>query len=567
MKTGLCLVLATVFCCGCLTTTREEQIPVAAPETRPLPAATSVLSGRFATGPVCAECHSNHPDADAMRDRNGAAVAPHNLWSRSMMAHSARDPFWLAVVSAEAAATPSMRHEIEGTCMRCHAPMAAVAMEDGFGGKPGTALLFKEGDLGDLARDGVSCTLCHQLEDNGFGGPKSFSGLFEVGAQRNIYGPHEDVFPRPMMMHTGYVPGFGEQILEPGLCATCHTLFTSAIEADGEPAGGILPEQTPFLEWRNSRYSREGRTCQDCHMEAAGGEPIETAIARTPHGWDFGWAEARRPYGLHSFIGANTAVPRILAELEDEFQPLSREKERAAQVAATERYLEEETARLTVLEPSIAGRRITLPVTVQSIAGHRFPTGHPSRRAWLRFRVLDSAGRPVFVSGEFDGRGRLLNAKGGVHSNDRPGGGIHAHHDLVDDPEQVQVYEAVMQDGKGNPTWLLTRGTAYAKDNRILPQGWDPGHADASRIGPAGIAGDEDFGGGSDTTRYRFDLPGKPGPYTVEVDLWYQTLGSRYVAELFLHRTPEVERFRSAYEEARPGPVRIAAASKVLELN
>ncbi len=564
MKTGFLAVAFITVCFGCNTAMRTAPAPE--PAALPLPASTAVLSGKFATAPVCAECHSNHPDADAMRGENGEGVAPYDLWSRSMMAHAARDPFWLAVVSAEVAATPSKKHEIEMTCMRCHTPMAAIAAEDGPGDRSGTGLLHQEGDPADLARDGVSCTLCHQLENNGFGGPKSFSGLFEVGDGRKIYGPHRDVFPRPMMMHTGYTPGYGEQILDPGLCATCHTLFTSGLDPDGEPAGGILPEQTPYLEWKNSRYAEEGRTCQDCHMAADGEQEIETAIARTPHGWDFGWAEARRPYGLHRFLGANTAVPQVLAELQDEFHPVTDREGRDRQIDETVRYLSEKTARLVLGEPRIHGRQVTLPVTVQSIAGHRFPTGHPSRRAWIRFRVLDGAGTVVFASGEFDDLGRLLDREGSVHESDLPGNRIHIHRDLVSEAGQAQVYESVMEDSGGSPTWLLTRGVSYIKDNRILPEGWSGDHADAARIGPAGIGDDPDFAGGSDTVRYRFTLPGRQGPYTVEVGLWYQALGARFVAELLRTRTPEVDRFRRGYEAARPGPVRVVAASTVLDL-
>ena len=46
-----------------------------------------------------------------------------------MMANSARDPFWRAVLSAEVDATPSAKALIEEKCTRCHAPMAAPAPE------------------------------------------------------------------------------------------------------------------------------------------------------------------------------------------------------------------------------------------------------------------------------------------------------------------------------------------------------------------------------------------------------------------------------------------------------
>jgi hypothetical protein len=534
----------------------QEQAP-------PLPPSQPVLEGSFATGQVCAQCHSNAPEARAMRDSQGRDLAPYDLWKRSMMANAARDPFWLAVVSAEVAATPSMKHEIEGTCTRCHMPMASEEVARGIGGKPGTALLGKEGALGDLARDGVSCTVCHQIEDNGLGGPRSFSGLFRIGKDRVIYGPHEDVFPRPMMMHTGYTPEAGEQILDPGMCATCHTLFTSALTPKGEPAVGILPEQTPFLEWQNSKYGRSGRTCQDCHMptEDSDGKAIETAIARTPGGWDFGFAEPRRPFGQHRFTGANYAVPQIIAALNDEMNPNADEAELTLYVADTIRYLQEETADIELGEPLFEGRSVTVPVKVSVRTGHKFPTGHPSRRAWIRFQVRSADGKSIFTSGDYDDLGRLLNGKGKVLGSDTVGGGIQSHRNLIDSSGQVQVYESTMADTDGKPVWLLTRGVSYIKDNRILPQGWQTDHPAAARIAPSGVKDDPDFVAGGDVVRYRFKLPASGGPYQVKAELLYQPIGGRYLQELLKVSTPDVDRFRRGYLAVRPKPVTIASVT------
>ena len=36
----------------------------------------------------------------------------------------------------------------------------------------------------------------------------------------------------------------------------------------------------------------------------------------------------------------------------------------------------------------------------RNLAGHKFPTGHPYRRAWLHVRVSDPAGRVLFESGK-----------------------------------------------------------------------------------------------------------------------------------------------------------------------
>ena len=64
------------------------------------------------------------------------------------------------------------------------------------------------------AREGVSCTLCHQIEDDSLGSPASFSGGFSIAAAGDadaftIYGP----YPNPhaggaslMQSNTGYIP-------------------------------------------------------------------------------------------------------------------------------------------------------------------------------------------------------------------------------------------------------------------------------------------------------------------------------------------------------------------------
>ena len=67
----------------------------------------------FASAERCALCHSESPRATAMRDATGESVAPHGLWQATMMAGSARDPVFLAVLSAEVAALPQLREAIE----------------------------------------------------------------------------------------------------------------------------------------------------------------------------------------------------------------------------------------------------------------------------------------------------------------------------------------------------------------------------------------------------------------------------------------------------------------------
>lgn len=83
-----------------------------------------------------------------------------------------------------------------------------------------------------LAGDGVSCTVCHQILPRNLDAA-SFTGNFEIGRAREIFGPYDDVFTRPMQNDVNYTPKFGAHTQDSALCATCHTLFTPILDAKG----------------------------------------------------------------------------------------------------------------------------------------------------------------------------------------------------------------------------------------------------------------------------------------------------------------------------------------------
>jgi len=203
---------------------------------------------------------------------------------------------------------------------------------------------------------------------------------------------------------------------------------------------------------------------------------------------------------------------------------------------------------------------LTVPVTVRNLAGHKFPSAHPSRRAWIRFVVRDSEGEVLFASGSFDRRGRLLAGDGSPLTSERAGGPVQPHRDLVRSDAEAAVYESVMADAEGKTTYLLIRGARYQKDNRLLPPGWRDDHPDAPTVAPVGLGQDEDFVGGADTVVYKVRAPREKGPYLLEADWYYQPLGARYVAEVLEFDTPEVERFRTAYKAIDVSPARVATA-------
>lgn len=525
----------------------------------PAPPGPAMAEGRrVATSPICAECHANSPDADAMRDAAGAPIAPFDLWQATMMANSARDPLWRAVVSAEIAATPAARAAIEAKCMRCHAPMASIEAAES-GGRPTLALLAEASAEGHLARDGVSCTACHGITADGLGDDRSFTGGYVIDDRRRLFGPHEGVNPMPMMRWTDFEPVAAAHTTTSALCGACHTLITDALTPAGAPTGHTLVEQATYLEWRASRFADEGITCQRCHMPSTepDGRPVSTAIARNPGGFDFPFADDRSPYGRHLFVGANVLIPAILRDNADALRP---QADRAAfdAVIGAARALLGEAARLEV-GAEREGERLRVRVGVDNRAGHKLPSGFPSRRVWLSVEVRGPAG-VVFRSGGFDDRGRLVDRAGRVLAGERAGGPLVEVGFAIDADDRVALFESVMCDPDGRPTWTLLRGARFCRDTRIPPRGWRADRPDAARTAPAGLAAGEAFGDGRAEVTYTVDAPAAGGPYTVEVGLHHQTLGARFAAELFTVDTPEIRAFRGFYAAADARPSTLATA-------
>ncbi len=133
------------------------------------PPAEPLWQGPFATQPVCAECHSNTEESVAMRDIQGRPIAQYDLWQSSMMANAFRDPYWHAAVSAEVLDLPELSETIEAKCLRCHGPMASELAH--WEGRPPATRhsVLADPREAQLAQDGVSCTLCHQITDQGLG--------------------------------------------------------------------------------------------------------------------------------------------------------------------------------------------------------------------------------------------------------------------------------------------------------------------------------------------------------------------------------------------------------------
>jgi hypothetical protein len=130
-------------------------------------------------------------------------------------------------------------------------------------------------------------------------------------------------------------------------------------------------------------------------------------------------------------------------------------------------------------------------------------------------------------------------------------------------PDDVQIYESVMVDSRGEVTTGLLSGSAYAKDNRLLPEGFDKRTAPPDIAVHGRAATDDDFSGRGDRVRYMVDVSGSRAPFRVEVALRYQPIGFRWAENLKAYDAPEPRRFVGYYESMAAqssAPLALAAA-------
>ncbi|MGQ9797891.1 MAG: hypothetical protein ACUVRG_01155, partial [Ignavibacterium sp.] len=154
------------------------------------------------------------------------------------------------MVAEEVHNYPQLQQTIETTCTRCHAPMGYT--EAVYNGQNNYSINEMKQD--PIANDGVSCTACHQIKPDNFGLQNSYSGHYVIENDSIIYGPYENPETTVMNMVVNFLPVYSTHLNKSELCATCHTLFTPYLDNQGQIAGQF-PEQTPYLEWKNSIYS------------------------------------------------------------------------------------------------------------------------------------------------------------------------------------------------------------------------------------------------------------------------------------------------------------------------
>jgi hypothetical protein len=509
-------------------------IAAAAPRALP-PAQRSIKTELFATADNCMACHNG------LTTPAGEDVSIGIAWRATMMANSSRDPYWQAAVRREVMDHPAAAAEIEDECAICHMPMShSAAHASGAAARVFANLgKAKAGDAESrLAQDGVSCALCHQITAKNFGTAASFSGGYVIDTtvpieKRPLFGPYAPDPGLQAVMHsaTGYQQVEGMHIRQSEMCATCHTLYTTARGPDGRPTGRF-PEQVPFQEWQHSRYRTE-KSCQACHMPAIEqASPIASVLGQPREG-------ARR----HTFVGGNFFVLDLLERFREDLGVEATPQELSNAKIGTLRHLQESSARLAIERATRDGGRLLVDVAVENLSGHKLPTAYPSRRAWLHVVVRDGSGRVVFESGALDPSGAIAG-----NDNDGNAAAFEPHHAQITRSDQVQIYESVLADSTGAVTTGLLKAIRYAKDNRLLPQGFDKRTAGPDIAVHGEARADPDFLGGSDRVRYVVDVPQAIGELSVEATLLFQPIGFRWAENLRGYKAAEPQRFLGYFE-------------------
>jgi hypothetical protein len=503
----------------------------------------------FQTSDRCLACHNGITTA------SGEDVSIGFDWRPTMMANSSRDPYWQAAVRREIADHPAAKSHIEDECSVCHMPMARFdAKQKGRPGEVFAHLPFDPGDDGSrLAADGVSCSLCHQISEAKLGSEESFVGRFVIdppdeNGDHAAYGPYKIEPGQTRIMRSSterFRPTEAKHIQRSEVCATCHTLYTTALGPDGK-AIGRLPEQVPYHEWLHSDYRNE-QSCQSCHMPVVKMQVPISKVMGVP----------REDVSRHTFVGGNFFMLRMLNRYRGELSVAALPGELQSAVDRTISFLQSQTARLSIDSANVGSGRLELQVAVENLGGHKLPTAYPSRRAWLRVAVRDRDNRTIFESGTMQPDGSIPG-----NDNDADPNRFEPHYAEITSGDQVQIYESIMGDRAGSPTTGLLTAVQYLKDNRILPRGFDKRTAipDIAVIG--GAFDDDDFAGGRDRIRYSIPLGDALGPFQVEAELWFQPISFRWAANLRSYDSAEARRFVGYYDSmSQDSAVRLAQAT------
>lgn len=506
----------------------------------------AALKPEFHTSDRCLACHNQ------LTTPTGRDVSIGTHWRASVMANSSRDPYWQASVRRESIDHSESTADIEDECSVCHMPIPRYqAKLAGHKGEIFAYLPFGAAAKDSQeAKDGITCSVCHQISKEKLGSRESFNGGFVIQTpaaknDRPEFGPFPISAGNQRIMESstgGFQPTQSEHIRDSALCGTCHQLYTVA-RGEGGKAIGSLPEQVPYLEWLHSDYPARS-SCQGCHMPEVNEAVQVSSVLGIPR------------VGLHQhvFVGGNFFIQRMLNQYRNELDVAALPEELASASDESVAFLQSQAARVDIRRLTVDAGRLRADVSVQNLTGHKLPTAYPSRRAWLHFSVQDHNGRTVFASG-------ALNSDGSIQDNDNDADPTRyePHYREITSDDQVQIYEPILGDVNGHVTTGLLTAVGYLKDNRLLPTGFDKSTAEKDIAVAGDAADDPNFSAGGDLIRYSVPISAGDGPFRVEVELMYQPIGFRWAHNLAPYKAAEPQRFVGYFDSMSAGSATVLA--------
>ncbi|MDG1893954.1 MAG: multiheme c-type cytochrome [Fuerstiella sp.] len=214
----------------------------------------------FPSAEACGKCHPQH----------------YREWSTSPHAYAQMSPVFNAMSNKLIKLTNGTLGDF---CIRCHTPVGMAT---------GEAVNMSNLDRAPAAREGVTCVVCHRV-NQAWGKGSGRLALVAGDVTQAVYGPigshilndvmsHPDEYgalrtvlnsdERSTPVHARSYRFF--QQTTSGFCGTCHDVFA--------PNGFRLEDA--FSEYKQSHSALEcGQNCQDCHMGKVPGKPL---------GYDFG---------------------------------------------------------------------------------------------------------------------------------------------------------------------------------------------------------------------------------------------------------------------------------------
>jgi hypothetical protein len=226
------------------------------------------------------------------------------------------------------------------TCLACHAPLVG---------------LIKDASLRQkVSWEGITCDYCHSVREVSLTGsnPKATVTLSLVKS-----GPLKDAVAP--VHGTEFSPVHASSLI----CAPCHEYRNTL----------GFPVLTTYSEWQGSRYAKEGRNCQSCHMYTVAGSVVDPKVLKS----------AGTKVNLHQMPGSRS-------------------------VEQLNRTIKAQ------LSTSREGGQLKVVVEVANVAaGHYVPTGSPMRQLILELTADPYGGRQfreqrIYRRNVVDKQGRVL---------------------------------------------------------------------------------------------------------------------------------------------------------------